>query len=413
MTNTGDFLIENGVVKKYYGEERRVVIPDGVREISGEVFFPRRESIRSVVIPEGVTIIGKNAFRGCAELAEVKLPQSLRALGEGAFYGCSALRTVELPDGLREIGESAFSDCISLTQIRLPDGVTRIGEGAFWYDQQLKRVHIPDSVTQIGENAFAGCAALEEVSIPEGCSVGKAAFAGCRSPADEKGLLLLGSRLCGCFTGKSRANVVIPDTVEAIEAGVFHGWRTVYHLEMSLHCPAWDATGVARAYGFAMSLLNKHGSQISFRDESGKIVARVILAVEGETEAVENAAVLAIRQKDRAFDFAGYDVSWGKLKQVSNKTRVALVRLQYPYALDEEMRRTYERFLTGHSLNTGKMLIDEEETELLSMLLEKRLLGKSVLPELVDYASLRGKTVLTALLLAAQAALRKKAPNEG
>ena len=44
MSNPGDFIIENGVLKKYVG-------PGG-----------------DVVIPDGVTSIGEEAFRACSSL---------------------------------------------------------------------------------------------------------------------------------------------------------------------------------------------------------------------------------------------------------------------------------------------------------------------------------------------------------
>ena len=56
-----DFEIENGVLKKYTGNGGNVVIPDGVTTIGNEA-FSWRSSLTSITIPSGVTIIGDNAF---------------------------------------------------------------------------------------------------------------------------------------------------------------------------------------------------------------------------------------------------------------------------------------------------------------------------------------------------------------
>ena len=59
MSNMNDFVIENGVLKKYAGRGGDVTIPDGITEI-GEGAFSRRSTLTSVTIPAGVTEIGES-----------------------------------------------------------------------------------------------------------------------------------------------------------------------------------------------------------------------------------------------------------------------------------------------------------------------------------------------------------------
>lgn len=61
------FEIENGILIKYRGDEYRVVIPDGVTEI------------------------GDNAFENCISLVSVTVPDSVKYIGMLAFSYCSGL----------------------------------------------------------------------------------------------------------------------------------------------------------------------------------------------------------------------------------------------------------------------------------------------------------------------------------
>lgn len=75
------------------------------------------DEIIAVIIVEGVTAIGDNAFAGLSALESVTLPDTVATIGEGAFEGCAELAEITIPDGT-EIGEGAFDGCDSL-----PDGV--------------------------------------------------------------------------------------------------------------------------------------------------------------------------------------------------------------------------------------------------------------------------------------------------
>lgn len=98
MSNASDFVIENGVLKKYVGPGGDLIIPEGVTEIAGG--FPGAFSddgrITSVVIPESVTTIGMFAFSGCCNLRWARLPNHKVDIGGAAFYGCSSMINITL-----------------------------------------------------------------------------------------------------------------------------------------------------------------------------------------------------------------------------------------------------------------------------------------------------------------------------
>ena len=133
-----------------------VRIPNNITSIDEDAFRGCKTLIK-VVIPDSVTSIGNQAFAGCSSLSEVRIPNSLTSIGDGAFLCCSSLTEVKLPDSLIRIGLGAFRHCISLTDLELPNSLTSIGAGAFAFCTSLPSVKIPKSVTSLGDNVFAGC----------------------------------------------------------------------------------------------------------------------------------------------------------------------------------------------------------------------------------------------------------------
>ena len=106
--------------------------------------------ITSVIIPNTVKIIGKDAFWG-NKLTSVTIPNSVTSIGDSAF-GNNQLTNIIIPNSVTSIGDSAFSEN-QLTSVTIPNSVTSIGDWAFG-NNQLTSVTIPSSVTSIGNSAF-------------------------------------------------------------------------------------------------------------------------------------------------------------------------------------------------------------------------------------------------------------------
>ena len=173
--------IENSVVTKCHESAVSVVIPDGVTAI-GENAFNKCESLKSVVIPESVREIGKCAFHYCEALESVVIPKGVTAIGNCAFANCSRLKEVVIPEGVTEISYCAFEKCSALEEVTIPESVTSIVAAAFNNCSSLKSVVIPNGVKQIESWTFKNCASLEQVTIPEGVvQIGMEAFCCCSS----------------------------------------------------------------------------------------------------------------------------------------------------------------------------------------------------------------------------------------
>jgi len=147
----GDYLILGDEIIMYKGEEEHIVIPDnlGITKIGDRAFrsvwhFPN-ENLKSIVIPEGITIIGSGAFEECYNLTSIILPEGLVSIESYAFSNCRELKNITIPESVTSIGGGAFSLCQSLESITIPANVTsRIDGTMFRLCTSLKNITVDD-----------------------------------------------------------------------------------------------------------------------------------------------------------------------------------------------------------------------------------------------------------------------------
>ena len=159
---------------------------DGVLTITGEgemtdYSYSNRipwygQHIKRIIIDDGVTTIGNEAFRLCSSLTSVTIPNSVTTIGNSAFSICSSLTSVTIPNSVTTIGDNAFMGCSSLTSVTIPNSVTTIGSEAFSDCTNLQKVNIGNSVKTIGEFAFNKCTNITQISseavVPPTCESG-------------------------------------------------------------------------------------------------------------------------------------------------------------------------------------------------------------------------------------------------
>lgn len=85
-------------------------------------------SLKKVILPEGVTTIGDDAF-SFAGITEIVLPTTLEIIGNDSFRS-TEISMLSLPQGLKTIGTRAFYWCYNLTQLIIPSSVTSIGNNS-------------------------------------------------------------------------------------------------------------------------------------------------------------------------------------------------------------------------------------------------------------------------------------------
>lgn len=123
---------DNGVLHYYFSTTREdeITIPEGVVEISSEVF--RDVYCKKVVFPKTLRKLGTQAFRSNGFLEEVKFSPETSSLTIGnQVFSNSSLNKITLPDCPITIERYAFSDCMSLNSIFLPKTVVGIADDAF------------------------------------------------------------------------------------------------------------------------------------------------------------------------------------------------------------------------------------------------------------------------------------------
>ena len=203
----------------------------------GYMAFP----ISSVVIPDSVTIIGREAFAWCEALTSVTIGNKVTHIGSFAFGCCSSLEKIDIPQSVTQIELDAFQICDVLSCIEvspdnkayrsidgnlytkdgkelvkyaagkndttfiIPDGVETIGVYSVYYSTKITNIVMPDSVISIQAWAFQGCTSLTNVKLSNNIeSIGYEAFGDC----------------------SSLMTIVIPNSIKTI-GGNFFNWLSV------------------------------------------------------------------------------------------------------------------------------------------------------------------------------------------
>lgn len=137
--------------------------------------------LSSIILPEGITSIGRAAFLDCANLQSITLPTSVTSIGAYAFSKCYYLKSIDLPASVTSIGDSAFSNS-GITTIDLSNVKTI--EGNVFANCPLTSVIFPDINNGIPNSCFAGCSVLQSIDL-SACSsvptIGTGAFQNIRT----------------------------------------------------------------------------------------------------------------------------------------------------------------------------------------------------------------------------------------
>lgn len=237
-------------------------------------WFKKRNSIKNIVIENGITSIGTVAFLEFAKnLKTITIPPSITEIKSSfdwqritsddskmtgvyisdinawcniEFHGVATnplwfahklylnntlVTSVEIQGSY--VKPHIFAGCKSITSVRLPNRLESISIDAFRGCKNLRSINIPSSLQYIGDFVFADCEKLTNVVLPESLNIlGESAFAGCKSlktiniPAKITRIPL------GCFENSGLEQITIPSNVTTIEGRAFNWCERLSNIDL-------------------------------------------------------------------------------------------------------------------------------------------------------------------------------------
>lgn len=233
--------IQDGVLLGYYGPGGDIVIPNTVTKIGDEAFKGNKK-VTGVTIPGSVVDIGNNAFEACENLKKVAFTNPGEARNNllirlSAFKDCTKLTDVEIPARVKQIVGNIFKGCTSLMEIKVnannpyyfaQDGVL-FGPALVEYSPQYNDNYvllaypagrqgaysIPSTVhgktiDQVWTSGFEGAVGLTDITIP--ASIGRLGTA--------------------AFESTGLTHVTIPDTVQQVDPAVFQNCTSLVSVKL-------------------------------------------------------------------------------------------------------------------------------------------------------------------------------------
>lgn len=180
---------ENGITFDF-NEKKETLTVSGTGTISkNSEWETYKDKVQFLVIEEGITAIGDEAFSNCPRLKHLTLPEGLKTIGDHAFYGCTTLQELEIPSTVSKVEDYAFCGCVGVAYLTLPEGLETVGEYAFScvyidpiyhataHNYPLTELTIPSTVKTIGNHAFEGYIKMKTLNLQEGLeTIGDYAF---------------------------------------------------------------------------------------------------------------------------------------------------------------------------------------------------------------------------------------------
>lgn len=356
-----DFVIEDGVLEKYQGNEPVVIIPDTVKEI-GYGAFEKDKTVLKVIMPDSVEKMENAVFNECENLMEIRFSHSLKEIPAHTCSGCLALEKVIIPEGVTTIGDGAFNSGdipMSYSEIKFPKTLKSIEGEAFSNNDSVTEISLPDGLESIGTYAFSGNTSLVKVSFGDGITeLSEGVFAG--DTILKNVVLPYGLKSIGRFvfdTDKNIEELYIPETVENIQSSMLRNVKSTVTIYSSRH----DASGDnSAAYDYVESVNSQGGDLKCKFSEVQKGTVSFDLTTAGTGYADKTKAIgheygsLPVPEKD-GYDFVG----WSETAD-GNNIITAFDRLKTPTVT---LYAIWSKQVTEQEGTPTRIPLSEEEQE--------------------------------------------------
>ena len=199
-------ITEKSTLSDLKEKTKELVIDNGITNIGANA-FKSFNSLQNVVFGKNITTIGESAFEECTSLQNVVIDNSISVIEAKAFYNCSSIKDLYLGQSIQKINEKAFNGCGAITNLVIPENVNYIGINAFdncskletavynarncakydgsflggnMLDQNVKKIKLGENVEVIPENMFKYLDYIKEIKIPNSVkTIGSEAFYYC------------------------------------------------------------------------------------------------------------------------------------------------------------------------------------------------------------------------------------------
>lgn len=220
-----------------------------------EYAYTITDDVDLVVVNQGITSIGKNAFANAEQLTALQLSSTVTKIGQNAFYNCGELKTLTwngindnlnidntsfagtglVQGGILYIGTQLVFAETNISSASIRNTTTKIHANAFADCEYLTSITIPASVTAIGSNAFANCTSLNEVVFADAKNIktwGSNIFSGVAGKTDGD-YKMIGNSVILDVVNTGKKKYAISSDVAYIAENAFAGCSKVEYLDLS------------------------------------------------------------------------------------------------------------------------------------------------------------------------------------
>ena len=273
-------------------------------------WYTFRNSIKKLIVKDGVTSVAYGAFYQYKNLSAISLANSVIDVDGNAFYGTAWYKSQK--KGVLYLNQIACGYRGNMPEgfaLEIKDGTKSIGTSAFARSDSLHSVSIPGSVSYIGEDAFGRCDQLTEVEVPDTLRyVGGYAFA--ETPwlqMQPNGIIYLG-KVAYCYKGEMPTNTVlkVKKGTITIAPTAFYGKENLVRVQIpdsvtTIGYDAFHGSGIKKLY------IPKSVKVIEGNKVGARFMKRITVDSENPTYSSDDTGCLFNKKKTQIYEYPGFN----------------------------------------------------------------------------------------------------------